>query len=695
MSNTGQPAQGQKRVGKPKPNTTANKNNVRKIPAQQGSMPARQPKKAQPGPAPGVPGTTNKGKEKDKTYQPEASAQSVRTQAVPLAGNDNPPRAMPPTVEMPSNQGNSKKGGRAPRQAQSAAILAGQLVDELAKTKGNSDARNSDSKLLQELLSKEQLEAFYADASLRGAQQELAREEKTLDNKNACEDLEVRKLVAEQLKADRLELVRLKAEIALQVERSKALTQGTDAARECAESSAKMEAVQYARRSALASSKVDSIMAEARLLDTEVSKLRPTNSVATELWSNKRCTFTQPLEVTLSSYVCDTILDFGVKAAESVNSVGDAVLAGVVDGCALTAGLFGSFDNIRSNIQEVRMYGDAMRQWTSGLTALPVGVLIESHHAFGRQFPKVGTCPRPEEPEIFEMDASAIFAKLLCRDRITPEGVFQTFDHHKELKDFEAFVGLDSFKICDIPVTNYRPSFEPLVEFGSDLGLVATAVAGSASRLLATGILSGPVLSAGASVLSLSMGNTARKTWNRTVEYLSDLVSAELRCFASRSAKITGDNRPMLDRTVVAADDTYVEYTTFALLHFRDGSFRIRTDPREFGLDHWIENPSATGQIPVCISGPTVDTVLLGNLPVTFRSMVTSSSLFQEIVNRKSLAVSSKMQQVERAYRMAEASDAHQELIHNLQRTGHSVYQDTLRLTTAMLTNHCGDPKDF
>lgn len=181
-------------------------------------------------------------------------------------------------------------------------------------------------------------------------------------------------------------------------------------------------------------------------------------------------------------------------------------------------------------------------------------------------------------------------------------------------------------------------------------------------------ILSTVSLSRLASRVATNVLNTASTAWR---DYLH-ISRIELRAIPYSQTKVLGDNRPQVDRASTLADSTYIHYKPFVIVYYSDGTNRISTNPVEFNLRHMART--------------TANTWVDSDLHTQFRDYVVNTSLLQVSVHRKTLSLPDASVAMERAYRLMEASESHQEMLGFLQKQGYSAYRDTLTFVRCLIT---------
>lgn len=255
------------------------------------------------------------------------------------------------------------------------------------------------------------------------------------------------------------------------------------------------------------------------------------------------------------------------------------------------------------------------------------------------------------------------------------------------------YSSLESIKICDIDPNSYDPSAEPTDQLYKDSVHELETRYGSVLNTGFTTFLWGPALAATSVRMALSTQSFLTGTFSNIWEKYLDLVSCELRAVPIRTAKVWGDNRPLLDRATKAAKTTYVEYHPYVICTYKDGTNKIYMDPSVFGLSDWATSVFSVQHDYVRAAfGPLADT---NNFKHVFKPLVVNSSLLHELTQRKTIAPSSEMQRIERAYRLAEGSQHHQEVLKSLLYDGVSSYKDTIKLVNSLLTNKPNVDLDF
>lgn len=610
------------------------------------------------GPKSPSPGASSSDKGKEKASSPPGKCEKEVAQPQTSALANYPP------AETKAGKRRRRRRGKKKNPDQIAQSLQEQQADENAKKAGARDADNEDIKLLKSLEAKEKLDNFQQRVNLRWTEYEAKNVSELVDAELALEAAQIKqqKTIDNGLSDAVLLNEMAENKMAVQYNTSTAELIQSEMALSALEWDQDVQEDQLRAKGMIMQAEL--IQAQARLLDARVSKNEPTNVESFEVWSE------------LSQQVSSS---FKVTYFAEVHPEGEKPEVDIVDKIQFLAA------RPSADLKELEhapdpngeetlrfLHTKTNSQWIDYLSELgPIETydLLPCYDSFYRdEVKRVRTTPAYIHPcygqNVVDEDSPSNFGELIRK--------------------------LDFVKLCDLPVESYLPAARPCNDISSAFKNEFGSMFGRSTMFDHPGV---PGIF---SRVGSYIGDFATRLWHNSIDKATILRSLELMAIPVRKAKLSGDNRPHLDRTVKAADSIYLEYRTFVLLRYSDGRVAVSIHPEEFGLTEWSEfrkrvhNPCLDSEeFPLNLVVP------LDPVAPIFKTLLVDTSLCHEIIQRKTLTVASSAMKLERAYRMAESSEVHQEMMANLLRTGTSSYKDTLQFCQSILLNRPYVEEDF
>lgn len=549
------------------------------------------------------------------------------------------------TAQKRQQKSSAQKGGRGSKINNA---LVDQIADLSAKTAGAKDVQSQDRVTLSKLKDAEALADFQdlKDARALEKSAQLIKAE-CLGADSLARAYQRREAMLSDIDSvDVIEFSRLESERHIELCSLKDAVVDMDKKLFLSETEVMCQA--GSRAAKLATVAADRILAESRLLDIEVSKLEPTNALAEELWiENHVCVFSTVTRRQIPSL-----------------SIFPSALSNLL-------GMNNWFDS--DYLEDVISASD--RRSVSGW----LDYLADQ----GRYVPS-------ESLGIYD----SLNSQVMSGSEETHTSSY-TVDNGSPVSKFDLLERLEPVKLCDLDPACYNPLAAPFDLAAVTIRDEISNRLGTPFSMAVTTALWGPMLALSAERIGLSLASAATNSWYNMVDKFTKLASLELMAVPVRQATILGDNRPHLDRTSRSATSVYFEQKTFVKMTFSDGTIRISLDPREFGLEDWAERSRGVDSSTPELLKPFVPSMAYLDCDMQFKTLMVNTSLLHELIQRKTLAVSSCSMKMERAYKLAEASDSHQELMKTLLRTGKSTYRDTLQFSQTILLNSPGIRQDF